>query len=72
MRIPAAVAVILLFAHVGWTMSVTLEPSIQDRAQIGREVNLYASVADISPGSIWYRFRIRPAGFIEIQNDSRL
>lgn len=63
MRIPATVGLILLLAHVGWTMSVTLEPSIQDRAQIGREVNLYASVADISPGSIWYRFRIRPAGF---------
>ena len=43
-------------------MSVTLEPSSQDTARIGTEVNLYASVADISPGSIWYRFRIRPAG----------
>jgi arylsulfate sulfotransferase len=53
---------LLVSATAGWTMSVTLEPSLQDAARIGTEVNLYASVSDISPGPIWYRFRIRPSG----------
>ena len=62
MRTSACTLVILLFANVGWTMDVTLDPSMQAGAQIGTEVNLYASVVNVSPGTIWYRFRIRPAG----------
>src|SRR5690348_5538175 len=53
---------LLVSASAGWPMSVTLESSLQNSSQIGTEVNLYASVSDISHGPIWYRFRIRPTG----------
>ena len=36
---------LLVSAIAAWGMSVTLEPSLQDPARIGTEVNLYASVS---------------------------
>ena len=64
MRTSACTLVILLFANVGWTMDVTLDPSMQAGAQIGTEVNLYASVVNVSPGTIW---RYSGGGYVIVQ-----
>jgi arylsulfate sulfotransferase len=43
-------------------MSVLLEPSIPPPAPAGASVTWKAAVSHAGPGTLWYRFRVRPAG----------
>lgn len=54
---------LLLFAAVVRAdMSAALTPSVSDPAPVGSIVTWYTSVSDPSPGTLWYRFRVREAG----------
>jgi hypothetical protein len=59
----SACILFLLFAVVAKAdMSATVTPSVSDPAPVGTIVTWFASVADPSPGTLWYRFRVREAG----------
>ncbi|HZT38155.1 MAG TPA: aryl-sulfate sulfotransferase [Bryobacteraceae bacterium] len=63
MHLKRVLILLLLFTAITRAdMSALLTPSLSDPAPVGSTVTWYTSVSDPSPGTLWYRFRVREAG----------